>query len=211
MNASNTRFVVVEGLEGAGKSNVINDLHAYLADKGEPVLLTREPGGTSLAELIRNLLKTTDEQLESKTELMLLYAARLQHIKRIIEPALLEGKWVICDRYEQSSFAYQGGGRGIDISEIQALSQWALEGFRPGLTLLMDVEPAVGMRRAMARSQLDRIEAESLAFFERARDVYLNMAHSDKHTKIINANQDMTTVVDHAVAVLAEYYDQHNR
>lgn len=209
MNALNAKFVVVEGLEGAGKSTVIQALYAYLQAKGEQVLLTREPGGTPLAELIRNLLKTTDEPLESKTELLLLYAARLQHIKRVIEPALTAGKWVICDRYEQSSFAYQGGGRGLDMAEIRALSQWSLGDFKPGLSILMDVQPEIGMQRAAQRSTLDRIEAESLAFFERARAVYLDMARCDKNTKIVDANQNEATVVREAIIILAKYHEQH--
>lgn len=209
MNTVKTKFVVIEGLEGAGKSTIMSALESYLIEKGERVLLTREPGGTPLAEFIRTFLKTSNEQLESKTELLLLYAARLQHVKRVIEPALATGQWVICDRYEQSSFAYQGGGRGLDMAEIQALSHWTLGEFKPGLSILMDVEPTLGLQRARTRAKLDRIEAESLAFFERARAVYLDLAKADKNTRVVDANRSVAEVLHDGVTAMAEYYAQH--
>ena len=164
------KFIVVEGLEGAGKSSVIGLVKNTLIDAGISVELTREPGGTPMAEAIRECVKHDwEESVAEETELLLMYAARVQLLKNRILPALERGCWVVGDRHDLSSQAYQGGGRGVDASTMQAISEIALGGFKPDLTLYLDVEPATGLARARGRGELDRIEQAGLAFFERTK------------------------------------------
>jgi dTMP kinase len=171
------RLVTVEGGEGAGKSTVLEALRAALADQGCEVLCTREPGGTPLAEQVRALLLDPDHEPPApETELLLMFAARAQHVRETILPALARGGWVLCDRFTDSSYAYQGGGRGLDTGLIAALEQ-AVVGIEPGLTLLLDVAVADGRARLRGReSGADRIEREHDAFFERVRAAFLARA-----------------------------------
>ncbi|AIF99187.1 dTMP kinase [Alteromonas australica] len=200
------KFIVVEGLEGAGKSSVIGLVKNTLIDAGISVELTREPGGTPMAEAIRECVKHDwEESVAEETELLLMYAARVQLLKNRILPALERGCWVVGDRHDLSSQAYQGGGRGVDASTMQAISEIALGGFKPDLTLYLDVEPATGLARARGRGELDRIEQAGLAFFERTRARYLSLAENDESIVVVNAMNDMPEVHRDVQRILQEY------
>ena len=200
------KFIVVEGLEGAGKSSVIGLVKNTLIDAGISVELTREPGGTPMAEAIRECVKHDwEESVAEETELLLMYAAQVQLLKNRILPALERGCWVVGDRHDLSSQAYQGGGRGVDASTMQAISEIALGGFKPDLTLYLDVEPATGLARARGRGELDRIEQAGLAFFERTRARYLSLAENDNSIVVVNAMNDMPEVHRDVQRILQEY------
>lgn len=167
------RFISIEGLEGAGKTTQRSVLESWISARFGAPLVTREPGGTPLAERIRALVLAHDEEpLDAWSELLLVFAARRQHVTQVIQPALAAGQWVISDRFADASFAYQGGGRGLPWSHLQQLEQWVLDGFEPDLTLWLDCPIEIGLARARQRGELDRIETEDLAFFERARAAY---------------------------------------
>ncbi|MGL5949545.1 MAG: dTMP kinase [Aeromonas sp.] len=185
------KFIVIEGLEGAGKSSAIAYVQEFLSAQGiEQIITTREPGGTPLAEKMRAIVKEVhDEQLATEAELLLMYAARVQLVKNIIQPALTQGQWVIGDRHDLSSQAYQGGGRGIDAQLIAAIKAAVLGEFKPDLTLYLDIDPAVGLQRAKARGALDRIELEHLDFFQRTRARYQALAATDPTIITIDAAQ----------------------
>ena len=171
------RFITVEGSEGVGKTSNLEFIRAYLEQQGQEVVVTREPGGTPLGEDIRGLLLGhRHDGMASDSELLLMFAARAEHIAKVIEPALAAGRWVLCDRFTDATYAYQGGGRGIDFAHIAQLEQWVQGDLRPDLTLLLDVTVAVGLARAGARSAPDRFEKEQVAFFERVRAAYLALA-----------------------------------
>ncbi|MEI8628260.1 MULTISPECIES: dTMP kinase [Vibrio] len=185
-------FIVVEGLEGAGKSTAIKTVLDTLKAAGiENIVNTREPGGTPLAEKMRALVKEEHEgeELKDMTELLLLYAARVQLVENVIKPALASGQWVVGDRHDMSSQAYQGGGRQIDASLMKNLRDTTLGDFKPAFTLYMDIDPRVGLERARGRGELDRIEKMDISFFERTRERYLEIAHADPSIIIINAEQ----------------------
>ena len=166
-------FITFEGGEGAGKSTQIARLHDWCEAQGQSVLLTRQPGGTAFAEQIRDLLlHQHDALVDSKTELLLLFAARAQFLESLVRPALAAGKVVLCDRFTDSTFAYQGGGRGVPMAEIQRLADYVHGDLSPDLTVLLDLPVATGMARAANRSAADRIEQEDRAFFERVREAY---------------------------------------
>jgi dTMP kinase len=184
------RFITLEGGEGAGKSTQLQTVARCLTAAGIPFLTTREPGGTSRAEAIRGLLLSPGERepMASETELLLMFAARAQHVKQRIEPALAAGTWVLCDRFTDATRAYQGGGRGLDLSQIDALAAWVHGDCWPDLTLLLDVPAAQGLARAEKRSAKDRIEQEALAFFERVRAHYLAQAAAEpERFRVIDA------------------------
>lgn len=171
------RFITLEGGEGAGKSSNMEWLAEQLRAAGKTVLLTREPGGTPLAESIREvLLAPSDEAMADDTELLLVFAARAQHLAEKIRPALARGEWVLCDRFVDATWAYQGAGRGLDQTSIAALEQLVVAGSQPDMTILFDISVEQGMARAGKRAALDRIEQEDKAFFERIRDCYLQRA-----------------------------------
>jgi dTMP kinase len=171
------RFITVEGIEGAGKSTQLPGLRELLLGRGHEVVVTREPGGTRVGEALRSvLLGVGDEPLAVDTEILLMFAARAQHLARVILPALERGAWVLCDRFTDATYAYQGGGRGVAEARIQALEQWVQGTLRPDLTLLLDVAVATGLGRARGRGPADRFEQERAAFFERVRSVYLSRA-----------------------------------
>ena len=184
------RFITLEGGEGAGKSTQLQTVARCLTAAGIPFLTTREPGGTSRAEAIRGLLLSPGERepMASETELLLMFAARAQHVKQRIKPALAAGTWVLCDRFTDATRAYQGGGRGVDLSQIDALAAWVHGDCWPDLTLLLDVPAAQGLARAEKRSAKDRIEQEALAFFERVRTHYLAQAAAEpERFRVIDA------------------------
>ncbi|KGD63914.1 dTMP kinase [Alcanivorax nanhaiticus] len=171
------RFITLEGGEGAGKSSNMEWLAEQLRAAGKTVLLTREPGGTPLAESIREvLLAPSDEAMADDTELLLVFAARAQHLAEKIRPALARGEWVLCDRFVDATWAYQGAGRGLDQTSIAALEQLVVADSQPDMTILFDISVEQGMARAGKRAALDRIEQEDKAFFERIRDCYLQRA-----------------------------------
>ena len=173
------KFITVEGIEGAGKSSNIAFIQQCLEARGKSVLATREPGGTHLAEAVRAILLGADYPLGEDAELLLMFAARAQHLSERIRPALAAGDWVLCDRFTDATYAYQGGGRGVAAGRIAALEQWVQGDLRPDLTILLDVPVAVGLERAGQRSEPDRFEREEAAFFGRVRDAYLERAAAD--------------------------------
>ncbi len=185
------KFISIEGIEGAGKSTVIQFVKSYLEHAGKSVYLTREPGGTPLAEELRNVLLHTqgEEVVQPVTELLLMFAGREQHIKTCILPQLEAGRWVVSDRYVDASYAYQGGGRQIDLRLIAYLDKAIVAHTYPNLTLLLDIAPEQGFERAAKRGAgKDRIEQEKMDFFERVRAAYLQRAQQDpQRIKIINA------------------------
>ncbi len=170
-------FITVEGGEGVGKTTNLAFIADYLRASGIELVQTREPGGTPLAEQIRALLlQARDENVAPMAELLLMFAARAQHLERVVQPALDAGTWVLCDRFTDATYAYQGGGRQLDVGVIADLERLVQGNFRPDLTLLLDLPVAEGLARADARGELDRFEQEQLAFFERVRGVYLERA-----------------------------------
>jgi dTMP kinase len=208
-HVSRGRFITVEGIEGAGKSTSIETLRTHLEQRGIRVVCTREPGGTQLGEVIRELLLSRDiSPMHHDTELLLMFAARAEHLQQVIEPALGQGKWVMCDRFTDATYAYQGGGRGISPDRIAILEQWVQGQLRPDLTLLLDLEVEVGLSRARRRSNKDRIEQETLGFFERVRRTYLSLAAQDpERIRIVDASHtqdqvgvELNTVMDTFVA-----------
>ncbi len=169
------KLITLEGGEGVGKTTNLAFIERYFKDRDIPLLRTREPGGTSLGENIRELLLQGDA-MDLKAELLLVFAARAQHISAVIRPALREGTWVLSDRFTDASYAYQGGGRGMSMEIIETLEMWVQETLEPDLTLLLDLPVETGMARARDRGQLDRFESEQLDFFERVREAYLARA-----------------------------------
>lgn len=169
------RFITLEGGEGVGKTTNLAFIEDYLTQRGVDLLRTREPGGTPLGERIRGLLLDS-EGMSSSAELLLVFAARAQHLEEVIRPALGAGRWVLCDRFTDASYAYQGGGRGLDLSVIGFLEQWIQVGLQPDLTLLLDTSIEVGMARVQERAATDRFESEPLSFFEKVRGAYLQRA-----------------------------------
>jgi dTMP kinase len=189
------KFIVVEGLEGAGKSTAMAMCKTFLEEKHINYVQTREPGGTKLAESLRNIVKQQHvEDIASETELLLMYAARAQLLKNVIQPALAKGQWVLADRHNMSSQAYQGGGRQLSDTTLNSLSDIVLKGLTPDLTLYLDISPEVGLKRARGRGELDRIELEEVSFFHRTREKYLQLAQQDPHCVIINAEQTIADV-----------------
>jgi dTMP kinase len=200
------KFVVVEGLEGAGKSSAIATCKKVLAEAGFDVVTTREPGGTPMAEAIRDCVKGHwQETVSPVTELLLMYAARKQLIDNVIVPSLEAGQWVLGDRHDHSTLAYQGGGRQIADDVIQPIRSVALSGISPDLVLYLDIDPKTGLERARGRGELDRIELSGLDFFSRTREKYLSMAKQQNHIKIIDASVPMADVHQHIVNVMQEF------
>lgn len=194
-----SNYIVIEGLEGAGKTTARNVVVETLEQMGiHDLVFTREPGGTVLAEKLRSLVldikSVGDEVITDKAEVLMFYAARVQLVETVIKPALAAGQWVIGDRHDLSTQAYQGGGRGIDQHMLATLRNTVLGDFRPDLTLYLDVTPEVGLTRARARGELDRIEQESLNFFTRTRARYLELASQDPTIRTIDATQSLEAV-----------------
>ncbi|MEJ2480348.1 MAG: dTMP kinase [Acidihalobacter sp.] len=203
-------FITLEGGEGVGKSTQIATAVEALETAGLSVVRTREPGGTPLAEQIRGLLiGECDEQMDADTELLLMFAARNQHLARMIRPALQHGDWVVCDRFTDATYAYQGAGRGIDTARIRELEAFVQRGMQPDLTLLLDAPVEVGMMRAARRNSAgDRFEREARAFFERVREGYLARAEADpRRFRIIDAAQTLDNVSTQLREVLADFID----
>ena len=198
-------FITLEGGEGAGKSTQMAYLEECLKKSGKTLHVTREPGGTALGENIRTLLLDHRQSaMDSDTELLLMFAARAQHLAELIKPALDAGEWVLCDRFTDATYAYQGGGRGIDMARIAVLEDWVQGPLRPDLTLLLDLPVGVGMSRAGERGELDRFEREKIDFFERVRATYIDRAKQEpSRYRIIDAAQDIKQVQAQIDEVLA--------
>lgn len=191
------KFIVIEGLEGAGKTTARQVIVDTLRENGiTDLVYTREPGGTPLAEKLRTLVKDgiDGETVTDKAEVLMLYAARIQLVDNVIKPALARGQWVIGDRHDLSSQAYQGGGRGIDRKLMESLRDTVLGDFYPDFTLYLDLPPETGLARARSRGELDRIEQESLDFFRRTRARYLELAESDPRIVTVDASQSIDNV-----------------
>ena len=207
MNHNNTGcFITIEGVEGVGKTTNIQFIAEFLRSRPLQLLLTREPGGTPIAEQIRDLLLTkSDEPLNDDAELLLVFAARAQHLAQVIKPALARGEWVVCDRFTDATYAYQGGGRGFSMPHIAQLEQWVQQDLRPDITLLLDLPVEVGLARAKQRSDPDRFESERTEFFERVRDTYLERARQfhDQY-RIIDASRTLPEVQEQLAGVLTE-------
>jgi dTMP kinase len=193
---STGKFIVIEGMEGAGKSSAISVVESVLQKQGIEYINTREPGGTPLAESLRDMVKSIahQEKLTAETELLLMYASRSQLLANVILPALSAGKWVIGDRHDLSSRAYQGGGRGFDEKIMSTIRDITLKGFKPDLTLYLDIDPHIGLSRAKDRGDLDRIELEKMAFFIRVHEKYRELAAIDDSIINIDASQEMAEV-----------------
>ncbi|MET0356637.1 MAG: dTMP kinase [Cellvibrio sp.] len=190
------KFLSIEGTEGVGKSTNLVFVRDWLQARGIEVVVTREPGGTPLAEEIRSLLLAKrDEQVDETAELLLVFAARAQHIAQIIKPALARGAWVLSDRFTDATYAYQGGGRGLSTDTIAQLELLVQRELRPDLTLILDIDVQLGLDRARQRGELDRFESETINFFERVRSAYRKRADSapEKYA-LINAGQELTAV-----------------
>jgi dTMP kinase len=201
------KFITLEGGEGVGKTTNLTFIRDYLQGQGITVTVTREPGGTALAEKIRHLVLDVDgESIAETTELLLMFAARAQHLQHIIEPALAQGNWVLCDRFTDATYAYQGGGRNVSIATIALLEQLVQGDLRPDLTLLLDAPIDVGMERAQKRGAFDRFEAEKLSFFTRVRDMYLIRAtEQPARIKVIQAQQALADVQQDILAMLKQF------
>ena len=205
-----SKFIVIEGLEGAGKTNAHNVVVATLKELGvTDLVFTREPGGTPLAERLRELTLNNkgigDEIVTDKAEVLMFYAARVQLVETVIKPALSRGAWVIGDRHDLSTQAYQGGGRCIDQQLLMALRNTVLGDFYPDLTIYLDVTPEIGLTRARSRGELDRIEQESIDFFNRTRARYLELAASDSRIRTIDATQTLDEVSQDVRAAVLEW------
>lgn len=204
---SRGKFITLEGGEGVGKTTNLNFIKDFLEHHRIPVVVTREPGGTQMAEKIRSLLLLKHkEAITEQAELLLMFAARSQHIRCVIEPALRSGSWVLCDRFTDATFAYQGGGRNMSAQAIGWLEKFVQGSLRPDLTLLLDAPIEIGMARARQRAKLDRIESETLQFFERVRRSYLVQANlNPERIKIIKADMPLTDVQFQITQLLKPY------
>ncbi|MBT1445837.1 dTMP kinase [Shewanella sp. JM162201] len=205
MTESRAKFIVIEGLEGAGKSSAVALVTDFIEKHtGKAPVCTREPGGTPLAEKIRDLVKNAEpgDPLCDEAECLLFYAARAQLVANVIKPALADGRWVLGDRHNLSSIAYQGGGRGL-MSLVSRLSDITLGDFKPDLTLYLDIDPILGLERAARRGALDRIEQQEIDFFQRARQTFLSEAAKDDSIKVIDASRPLTEVHAAIIATLS--------
>lgn len=201
-------FITLEGGEGVGKSTQLTHVADWFRQQGRQVTTTREPGGSRAGEAIRNiLLRQDDVAISAETELLLIFAARAQHLNEVIRPALAAGQVVICDRFTDASYAYQGAGRGIALEHIAQLEHWVQDDLRPDLTLLLDAPVELGLERAGRRGSADRFEAETLAFFQAVREAYLDIARSEpERVVVIDAGRDEATVRRDIQAVLEHEY-----
>jgi dTMP kinase len=200
------RFITVEGLDGAGKSTQLDLAAAFLKQRGVPLCVTREPGGTTTGEALRALLLDSKQVLHAETETLLMFAARREHIHEVIEPALARGDWVLCDRFTDASYAYQAGGSGVAWSKIAALEAWVQGALEPDLTLYFDVSPEVGRNRAGAIKTPDRFEQEQHDFHARVRAAYLQRANeAPGRIRVIDASRSVEQVSAAAHDILGAF------
>lgn len=211
MSESKGHYIVVEGLEGAGKSSAIKIIKSYLSPLVGDLILTREPGGTRVGETARTLIKEINpsEPMDPRTELLLLYAARIQLMEQVIKPALNKGAWVLADRYELSTFAYQGYGRKMDKGFMQQLSAFCMEGFKPDLVIFLDVTPYRGLKRAKMRGETDRIEQEAITFFQDVYNGYHHYIKTMDNVVVIDAGKPLKNVQNLIRNALDNYMAHH--
>lgn len=204
---SRGRFITIEGQDGAGKSTNISVIHDYLEQNGIAFVQSREPGGTVFGERIRELLLSSDDNfIGDMAELLLVFAARAQHITEVIEPALADGVWVLCDRFTDATYAYQGAGRGISMTDIQTLEQTVQGQLRPDLTIVLDVPVEVGESRAGQRSSPDRFELQKLEFKQKVRDCYISrVKQMPERMRVVDASQSLEDVKQAIVAELSQF------
>lgn len=199
------KFITVEGVEGVGKSTNINLIAQLVRDAGHEVVLTREPGGTQAGERIREiLLDKAEHGMTPMTELLLMFASRAQHVEELIKPALSKGAWVICDRFTDSSYAYQGAGRGLGSEPVAMLETMIMGEFRPDLTLILDLDVETGLGRATAATEADRFESEERAFFEKVRTAFVSRAADDPRYQLIDASGDLESVQAEILDVMSK-------
>ncbi len=208
--AQRGRFITVEGTEGVGKSSNIDFIESTLKQAGVDVITTREPGGTPLGEEVRELLLAHRHSgMSVDAELLLMFAARAQHLEQVIQPALARGQWVLCDRFTDATYAYQGGGRGIAFERIAILEQWVQGALRPDYTVLLDLPVEIGLARASAQGDADRFEKEQQAFFEKVRGAYLKQAkNAPERYRIIDASHPLDHVQQQIGRVLQAMIDE---
>lgn len=206
------QFITIEGQDGAGKSTNISVILESLQKAGIDFVQTREPGGTELGEALRDLLlQDKDKRIGNMAELLMIFAARAQHLQDVIEPALESGKWVVCDRFTEATYAYQGGGREIKSSSIEALENLVQGKRRPNLTILLDVPESVGAQRAMSRSDPDRFETQAASFKQRVRASYFEQLERHPHRiKLVDASQPLEQVKSQVQALITEHIKQHH-
>lgn len=189
------KFITLEGIDGAGKSTHLKWLAGFLQDRGIAVKVTREPGGTKLGERLRQLLLDRAQRLHPETEALLMFAARREHLDKVIVPVLAAGTWVVCDRFTDATFAYQAGGSGIAWDKIEVLEEWVQQGLQPDLTLLFDVAPEIGLSRSGRIKSPDRFEQEQAEFFQRVRQAYLRRAREHPQRNcVIDAGADIAEI-----------------
>ncbi len=204
-------FITLEGGEGAGKSTNLGYIETWLRQAGKNPLMTREPGGTRAGEEIRNiLLHSRDLSLTAEAEMLLMFAARAEHLDQVVRPALAQGRIVVCDRFTDATYAYQGGGRGLPAERIAVVEQWVQGDLRPDLTLLLDLPVETGLQRANRRSAPDRFERENIEFFERVRKAYLERARTEaKRIRVIDASKTPADVEQQIGRILDEVVHGH--
>jgi dTMP kinase len=204
----NGQFITIEGTEGVGKTTQNEAIQTWMNNKGIDYIVTREPGGTQIGEKIRALLlDKTNKAMGSDAELLLMFAARSEHVEKKIQPALAKGQWVLCDRFVDSSFAYQGFGRGLGVERIKQLEQWTLGSLKPNKTFLLKMDVAQGLQRAAARADLDRFEEEKLDFYNKVEKGYLYRAeHDPDRFSIIDASQTIEKVTQDIESELETLY-----
>lgn len=205
------KFITLEGIEGVGKTSNLEFIQQLLTAAGHDCVVTREPGGTPLGESLRALLlQHSQDQMSADAELLLMFAARAQHLAEVIKPALARGAWVLCDRFTDSTYAYQGGGRGIPFERIAQLEQWVQGDLRPDVTLLLDAPVEVGLARAAGRGNgADRFEREKQEFFEKLRNTFLKLA--DQHPerfRVVDAGRELEAVKAQVIAILDQLLEQ---
>jgi len=209
-SARRGRFITLEGGEGAGKSTNLRGIVELLDRRGVRHISTREPGGTVLAEALRSMLLNPKSDIDPLSELLMVFAARFDHVEKVILPALRAGTWVVCDRFVDASFAYQGGGRDLPWKRIETLERWLPRLAKPDLTLLLDVSPKRGLSRATRGRAADRFEQEKAAFYLRVREAYLKRARSGKRYRIIDAGRSKKAVDKGVNAAIAELVSRHH-
>ncbi len=203
---SRGKFITLEGMDGAGKTTHLGWLRGHLAGRGLPLTVTREPGGTPLGEALRQLLLDSPEPRTPDTEALLMFAARREHIATVIEPALVAGRWVLCDRFTDATYAYQAGGSGLAWERIAALERWVQGELQPDLTLYFDLSPEVGRARTSRVREPDRFEREQLAFFERVRAAYLRRAEEHpQRIRIIDAARSIAEIQNELENIISNY------
>lgn len=201
------KLITLEGIEGVGKSSNLRFIATMLENQGIDILVTREPGGTPLAEDLRKiLLADYQEKTYPETELLMLYAGRFQHVESLIKPALAQGRWVLCDRFNDATFAYQGAGRQLSLEKIHQLDEWTLGDFAPALTIILDAPVEVALKRIQRDRQLDRFEKEKCEFFERIRQAYLARAkrHPERY-QVVDASCDLDVVQYSITEILKKF------